>query len=130
MRLVVARLYSPRSFTGSGPEPIIRAKKTSLVNVYDFDLNDRDILTAITQVKPSLSNAISHDIAANGQAVAEIVDEMLNQNSMQELGRLLLISSLADVPNALLGLSLQEIIGYLCEPYKDITQVKKSLDEL
>ncbi|MCP4350268.1 MAG: DUF499 domain-containing protein [Desulfobacterales bacterium] len=129
MRLIVAQLYKPHSFTGSGTEPAVRAEKTSLVNVYDFDLNDRDILTAITQVKPSLSNAISHDIAANGQAVAEIVDEMLNQNSMQELGRLLLISSLADVPNALLGLSLQETIGYLCEPYKDITQVKKSLDE-
>ena len=48
---------------------------------------------------------------------------------MQELSKLILVASLADVPNALLGLSLQETIGYLCEPNKDITRVKKALDE-
>ena len=42
---------------------------------------------------------------------------------------MVLVSSLADIPNALLGLSLQETIGYLCEPGKDITRVKRALDE-
>jgi len=40
-----------------------------------------------------------------------------------------LVASLADVPNALLGLSLQETIGYLCEPGKNITRVKRALDD-
>ena len=119
MRLVVSQLYSGDK----------KSKKKYLINAYDFDLNQQDMLTTITQIKGSLSNAISHDISSNGKAVAEIVDKELSQNFMQELSKLLLVSSLSDVPNSLLGLSLQEIIGYMCEPDKDITQVKKALDE-
>ena len=48
---------------------------------------------------------------------------------MQEVAKLILVSSLADVPHALLGLSISEIIGDLCEPNKDITNIKKSLEE-
>ncbi|MDD2401874.1 MAG: DUF499 domain-containing protein, partial [Clostridia bacterium] len=120
MRVIVSQLYR-------GDKP--RADCKSLINVYDFDLNDREMLTSITQIKPSLTNAISHDIAANGKAVAEIVDASMGENVMQELSRLLLMASLADVPDALLGLFLNETIGYLAEPGKDITRVKKALDE-
>jgi hypothetical protein len=73
-----------------------------LVNAYDFDLNDPEMLTAITQIKPSLANAIAHDIASNGKAVAEVVDAELKETCMQDLAKLILVSSLADVPNALL----------------------------
>lgn len=119
MRLIVSQLYSGDK----------KAKEKYLINAYDFDLNHQDMLTTITQIKASLSNAISHDIASGGKAVAEIVDKELSQSFMQELSKLLLVSSLSDVPNSLLGLSLQETIGYMCEPNKDITQVKKALDE-
>lgn len=120
MRRIVSQLYS-----GDNP----KAEEKYLVNVYDFDLNDSDMLTTITQIKPSLANAIAHDISSHGKAIAEIVDREMNENTMQELSKLILVASLADVPNALLGLSLQETIGYLCEPNKDITRVKKALDE-
>jgi hypothetical protein len=121
MRIIINQLYR-------GEEPL--AAKKYLVNVYDFDLNDHDMLTEITQIKPSLSNAISHDIASNGKAVAEIYDNSLNETSMQEISKIILVASLADVPHALLGLSEHEIIGYLCEPNKDITRIKKALQEL
>lgn len=120
MRIIVNQLYR-------GDEPL--ASKKYLVNVYDFDLNDPEMLTAITQIKPSLSNAIAHDIASNGKAIAEVIDASLNETSMQDLSKLILVSSLADVPHALLGLSLSETIGYLCEPNKDIRRTKKALDE-
>jgi hypothetical protein len=120
MRRIVSQLYS-----GDNP----KAEEKYLVNVYDFDLNDSDMLTTITQIKPSLANAIAHDISSHGKAIAEVVDREMNENTMQELSKLILVASLADVPNALLGLSLQETIGYLCEPNKDITRVKKALDE-
>jgi len=120
MRIIISQLYR-------GDVP--KAKEKYLVSVYDFDLNDPEMLTAVTQIKPSLANAIAHDIAANGKAVAEIVDASMNETYMQDLAKLILVSSLADIPNALLGLSLQETIGYLCEPKKDITRVKKALDE-
>ncbi len=120
MRVIVSQLYQ-----GENP----KAKDRFLVSVYDFDLNDREMLTEITQIKPSLTNAIAHDIAANGKAVAEVVDVAMNETCMQELAKLILVSSLADIPNALLGLSLPETIGYLCEPNKDITRVKRALDD-
>ncbi|PRR70126.1 DUF499 domain-containing protein [Clostridium thermopalmarium] len=120
MRLIVAQLYS------GNPS---RAESKYLVNVHDFDLNDPEMLIAITQIKPSLTNAIAHDIAANGKAIAEEVDASLGETCMRDLSKLILVSSLADIPNALLGLSIQETIGYLCEPNKDITRVKKALDE-
>ena len=74
------------------------------------------------------SNAIAHDIASNGKAIAEIKRHH-DETCMQELAKLILVASLADIPNALLGLSLQETIGYLCEPGKDITRVKHALDD-
>ncbi|APC07621.1 DUF499 domain-containing protein [Neomoorella thermoacetica] len=120
MRIIVSQLYR-----GDNP----KAREKYLINAYDFDLNDAEMLTAITQIKPSLANAIAHDIAANGKAIAEIVDTTMNETCMQELAKLILISSLADIPNALLGLSLQETVGYLCEPRKDITRVKRALDD-
>ena len=32
------------------------------------------MLTTITQIKPSLANAIAHDISSHGKAIAEVVD--------------------------------------------------------
>lgn len=120
MRQIVAQLYS-------GDE--CKAKDKYMINVFDFDLNDRNMLTTVTQIKQSLTNAISHDIASNGKAIAEGLDSVYGGNIVEDVAKLVLVASLADVPNALLGLSLSEIIGDLCEPNKDITNIKKSLDE-
>ncbi|MDI3528937.1 MAG: hypothetical protein PWQ23_756 [Thermoanaerobacter sp.] len=120
MRVVVSQLYS-------GDKP--KAKYKYLINAYDFDLNDQEMMSTITQIKPSLVNAISHDISSNGKAIAEVVDAQMNETSMQDLSKLVLVASLADIPNALLGLSLNEIIGYMCEPNRDITQIKRALDD-
>lgn len=120
MRQIVAQLYS-------GDE--CRAKQKYMVNVFDFDLNDRNMLTTVTQIKQSLSNAVAHDIAANGKAIAEQIDSVYGNNVVEDVAKLILVASLADVPHALLGLSLSEIIGDLCEPNKDITGIKKALEE-
>lgn len=120
MRKVVAQLY-----TGDN----CLAKSKYMINVFDFDLNDRKMFAVVTQINQSLTNAVSHDIAANGQSVAEQLDEMYNTKIVQEVAKLILVASLADVHHALLGLSVSEIIGDLCEPNKDITNIKKSLEE-
>lgn len=120
MRQIVAQLYS-------GDE--CRAKQKYMVNVFDFDLNDRNMLTTVTQIKQSLSNAVAHDIAANGKAIAEQIDSVYGNNVVEDVAKLILVASLSDVPHALLGLSLSEIIGDLCEPNKDITGIKKALEE-
>lgn len=120
MRQIIRQLY-----TGDQ----CKAKSKYLVNVFDFDLNDRNMLTTVSQIKQSLSNAISHDIASNGKSVAEELDNIYGGTLVQDLSKLILVASLADVPHALLGLSISDTIGYLCEPNKDITGIKKVLDE-
>jgi len=87
------------------------------------------MLTTVTQIKQELSNAIAHDIAANGKAIAEEIDAQYQQELVGDVSKLILVSSLANVPNALLGLTLQEIIGDLCEPGRDIAGLKRALDE-
>lgn len=120
MRKIVAQIY-----TGDN----CLAKSKYMINVFDFDLNDKRMFSIVTQINQSLTNAVSHDIAARGQSVAEQIDATYNTKVVQEVAKLILVSSLADVPHALLGLSISEIIGDLCEPNKDVTNIKKSLEE-
>lgn len=120
MRQIVAGLYDGQA---------AKAKRKYLINVFDFDLNDRNMLTTVTQIKGSLAGAIAHDIAANGKAVAEEMDVQYQQKLVADVAKLILIASLADIPHALLGLTLQEIIADLCEPQRDIAGLKKGLDE-
>jgi hypothetical protein len=120
MRQIIAGIYA-------GDKS--KAKSKYLVNVFDFDLNDRAMLTTVTQIKQELSNAIAHDIAAHGKAIAEEIDAQYQQELVGDVSKLILVSSLANVPNALLGLTLQEIIGDLCEPGRDIAGLKRALDE-
>jgi hypothetical protein len=121
MRLVVARLYS-------GQEP--KAAKIQLIHAHDIDLNNREILAEITNINPALENAISHDIASGGQAIAENIDANLGGTEARDACTLLLVSSLANIPNALLGLSLSEIVAYLCAPGRDISKLKEILGNL
>ena len=65
MRIVVARIWE------SGRDP-------HLIAAHDIDLADRETLTEINQINPTLENAIAHDIAsAGGGAVAEVLDANL-----------------------------------------------------
>ncbi|MEK7720264.1 MAG: DUF499 domain-containing protein [Bacteroidota bacterium] len=105
------------------------ANKRFLIHVYDIDLNETSINTTITQIKPSLGNAISKDIANEGRATAEVIDTQYKIEFISQVAKLLLVASLADVPNALLGLNQHELVGYLVEPDKDITNYRKAFEE-
>lgn len=118
MRVIVSQIYT------NG-----KSESKYIINPYDMDLNDSNMIAQIKSIKPSLTNAISHDIAANGKGIAEIIDNEMNDTNMSDLSKLILVASLADVPHAILGLSEQEMIGYLVEPNKDIRSIKKSLGE-
>jgi hypothetical protein len=105
------------------------AEKRYLVNGYDIDLNDSAMNTTITQIKPSLVNAISKDIANEGRATAEVIDTQYKIEFISQVAKLLLVASLADVPNALLGLTQHELVGFLVEPNKDITSYRNAFEE-
>ena len=66
MRIITSRLWQ----TGE-------AEKKFLINVHDIDLNDAETLSEIRQINPTLDNAVSHDIASQGTAVAEVMDQNL-----------------------------------------------------
>lgn len=119
-RLMVKNLY-----TGEAT----KAKSAYLLNAFDLDLNDSEMFSMVRSIKPKLTNAISHDIAQNGKAIAEEIDSITKSQDMQDLSKLLLVSSLGDVTNVLLGLSLQEAIGIMVKPGRSITEIKGALEE-
>ena len=116
MRIAVARLWD------SDRDPY-------LVAAHDLDLADRETLTEINQINPTLENAIAHDIAsAGGGAVAAVIDANLGGGEdAQDVMRLLLVSSLANVPGAVKGLLPSEIVANLCAPGRDISRLQNEV---
>lgn len=117
-----------RQFYESG-----NAEKKYLINVFDINLNDRNMLSYIKQIKPSLEAAISHDIAQAGKSVAESIDAdnaQLKGTFAQDTAKLLLMSSLSEATHGLMGLNDSEILGYLCEPNVEMNNYKKVLEEI
>ena len=113
MRIVLSRLWQ------SGA-----ADRRYLVNAYDLDFNDQETLSELSQINSTLGNAIAHDIADEGKAVAETMDANLGRSDTQDAARLLFIASLANVPNAIRGLSLPELVAYLAEPERDVSRLR------
>lgn len=107
----------------------IEAKDRYLLNAYDMNLNNGELVTSIKAIKSSISNAISHDIADGGSSVAENIDKERSTTDIQQASKLILVSSLGNVSNAVTGLSTQELIGYMVEPGRDITGLKQGLEE-
>ncbi len=103
------------------------ANQTSLIAPYDFDLNDSYTQSEINTINPTLMNAISHDIAAEGDAVAENLDDQVQDKLATKAANLILLSSLANVPNALRGLKDVEIIRNLVKPGLEISMVKNEV---
>ena len=109
------------------------AQSKYLINVFDINLNDRNMLSYIKQIKSSLEAAISHDIAQAGKSVAESIDaEDASGKSTyaQDVAKLLLMSSLSEATHGLMGLNDSEILGYLCEPNIELNNYKKALEEI
>ena len=102
-----------------------------LINVFDIDLNNANMMSVVRQIKPELEEAISHDIAQQGLSVAERIDKEFSSDIVaQQLAKIILVSSLSTVPNGMLGLTDQEILGYMSAPTLDINVMKTCLEEL
>ena len=118
MRTIVAGMFDPKEGW---------AGQTSLIAPYDFNLNDSDTQAEIISINSKLTNAISHDIAAEGNSVAENLDDSVPDNLATKTAKLILISSLANVPNAVRGLKDVEIIRNLCKPGLDLSRIKQDV---
>ncbi len=113
MRIIASRLWQSRE-----------AEKQFLISVHDIDFNEPETLSEIRQINATLENAISHDIAAQGSAVAEVMDANLGGQDTRDACRLIFMASLANVPNAVVGLSLPEIVAYLCAPDRNLAKLR------
>jgi hypothetical protein len=118
MRIIAARLWK----TGT-------AASSYLIAAHDLDLNDQETRAEISQINSTLENATAHDIASDGSAVAEVMDTNLGTTDATDACKLLLMGSLANVPNAVVGLSIPELITYLCEPERDLSRLKADVLE-
>ncbi len=118
MRIITARLWQ------SG-----LAERKYLIAAHDLDLNDGETRTEIGQINSTLDNAIAHDIASEGQAVAEKIDADLGTRDATDTAKLLLVASLANVQNAVRGLAIPEIVAYLAEPGRDLSRLKNDVLE-
>ncbi|MGA8164323.1 MAG: DUF499 domain-containing protein, partial [Waddliaceae bacterium] len=117
MRLVVNNLYS----TG-------KAETSQLIHPYDLDLNDENIFSEIKIIKPSLDEAIAHDIAGRGKSVAERFDrEHSTGEDAQDLLKLLLVSSLSSASNPILGLREAEIYAMMARPGRDLSRLPEKI---
>ncbi|PRX23246.1 Fn3 domain-containing protein [Orenia metallireducens] len=107
-----------------------KAASNYLINPYDINLNDSEMANEIKSIKPEFVNAISHDIASNGHAVAERLDKLAESEDIQNVAKLILMSSLSKATEAIIGLSINEIFTYLAGPDNDITKIRSGIDEL
>ena len=84
-----------------------KADSTYLINVYDVNLNNSNLMAMFRQIKPSLEDAISHDIAQNNLSIAESIDadRADNRDYAQQLAKMLLVSSLSTATHGILGLT-------------------------
>ncbi len=120
MRLVVSNIYKKGGTAGS----------QYLIHPHDIDLNDSETLAEINKINPNIENAISHDISSKGSAVAEILDDQRGGSDAQDVCKLLMVASLANIQNAVLGLTPAEVMAYMCAPGRDITKLPEIIDTL
>ncbi len=121
MRQIVREIYT------SG-----KADNTYLINVYDVNLNHPGLLSLFRQIKPSLEDAISHDVAQNGISIAETIDHERDDgnDTAQQMAKMLLVSSLSTATHGILGLTEADALGYIAAPQMDISSAKTALEEL
>lgn len=73
MRIIAARLWQNGE-----------ADKKHLISVHDIDLNDPETLSEVRQINSGLENAVAHDIASQGTAVAEAMDQNLTGSDARD----------------------------------------------
>ena len=120
MRLIVSNLFGDEGLASS----------QYLIHPHHIDLNDGECLAEINKINPNIENAISHDIAAQGLAVAEIIDNQYGGSDAGDICKLLIVASLGNVQSAVLGLTSAEVVAYLCTPGRDITKLPEMVERL
>jgi hypothetical protein len=120
MQMVVSNLWKTTT-----------ADMSDLIHPYDVDLNVDEIASEIRTINPSLSEAIAHDIAHDGDSEVEQIDVANGNSDASEAARLVLIASLSTTPGAIHGLREYQLVDCLQRPGRDLSTFKANvLDKL
>jgi len=120
MQMVVADLWRAN-----------RAASIDLIHPYGLDLNQDEIASEIRTINPSLSEAIAHDIAHDGDAEVEQIDQANGNPDASDAARLILVASLSTTPGAIHGLREYQLVDCLQRPGRDLSTFKANvLDKL
>lgn len=120
MQMIVSNLWSTE-----------QAKAIEVIHPYDLDLNVDEIASEVRTINPSLSEAIAHDIAHDGDAEVEEIDRVNGNPDASDAARLILIASLSTTPGAIHGLREYQLVDCLQRPGRDLSAFKANvLDKL
>jgi hypothetical protein len=104
-----------------------------LIGLQHLDFNDIGTLEEVRKINPHFSNAISKDIADQGNSLAERIDaniEPPTASTTQSVAKLILMSSLSLAKEPLRGLRENEIVEYLINPLIKVSEIKQAIGEL
>jgi Protein of unknown function (DUF499)/Fn3 associated len=101
-----------------------------LIGTQHLDLNDDQVKDEIERIAPKLSPAVTRDIADNGNAIAEAIDDDINSDAATQVNILLLASSLSRAVGGRIGLSEGEIIEFLAAPNRKPDEFLDALQKL
>ena len=101
-----------------------------LIGTQHLNLNDDQVKDEIDRIAPKLAPAITRDIADNGNAIAETIDDDLDSDAATQLNTLLLASSLSRAVGGRIGLSEGELIEFLAAPNRKPDEFLEALQRL
>jgi hypothetical protein len=101
-----------------------------LIGAQHLNLNDDQVRDEIERIAPKLMPAVTHDIADNGNAIAEHIDDELGSDAARQVMTLLLASSLSRSVGGRIGLSKSELIEFLAAPQRKPDEFLQALQRL
>ena len=101
-----------------------------LIGTQHLDLNDDQVKDEIERIAPKLMPAVTRDIADNGNAIAEAIDDELDSDAAKQVMTLLLASSLSRAVGGRIGLTDSEIIEYLAAPNRKADEFLEAIQRL
>lgn len=101
-----------------------------LIGTQHLALNDDQVKDEIERIAPKLMPALTRDIADNGNAIAETIDDELDGDAAQQVMTLLLASSLSRAVGGRIGLSDSEIIEFLAAPNRKADEFLQAMQRL
>lgn len=108
-----------------------KAEGIEVIHPYDLDLNVDEIASEIRTINPSLSEAIAHDVAREGDAEVEEIDAANGNTDASDAARLILVASLSTTPGSIHGLREYQLVDCLQRPGRDLSTFKANvLDKL